>query len=114
MRSASSRMRGRAGASFGLPLPRLPEAERERIRGAGALARSKSSGDRRGKDLDARGRQRTSGNLSLLSELRFDSRFVIEGWPGVTAVPLGAFADPQFPAPKFSVYEHRNTVGQPC
>jgi hypothetical protein len=30
-----------------------------------------------------------------------------EGWPGVTAVPLGAFADPAFPSPKFSVYEHR-------
>ena len=33
--------------------------------------------------------------------------YVIEGWPNVTAVPLGAFADPEFPAPKFSVYEHR-------
>jgi hypothetical protein len=33
--------------------------------------------------------------------------YVIEGWPGVTAVPVGAFADPGFPAPKFSVYEHR-------
>ena len=33
--------------------------------------------------------------------------YVIEGWPGVTAVPLGAFADPGFPAPRFSVYEHR-------
>jgi hypothetical protein len=33
--------------------------------------------------------------------------YVIEGWPGLTAVPLGAFADPAFPAPKFSVYEHR-------
>jgi len=33
--------------------------------------------------------------------------YVIEGWPGVTAVPLGAFADPGFPAPGFSVYEHR-------
>lgn len=33
--------------------------------------------------------------------------YTIEGWPGVTAVPLGAFADPAFPAPKFSVYEHR-------
>ena len=30
-----------------------------------------------------------------------------EGWPGVTAIPLGAFADPAFPAPLFSVYEHR-------
>ncbi|PSH64795.1 aldehyde-activating protein [Phyllobacterium brassicacearum] len=35
---------------------------------------------------------------------------IIEGWPGVTAVPLGAFADPSFPAPKFSVYEHRKHV----
>jgi hypothetical protein len=33
--------------------------------------------------------------------------YIIEGWPGVIAVPVGAFADPTFPAPKFSVYEHR-------
>ena len=33
--------------------------------------------------------------------------YVIEAWPGVVAVPLGAFADPGFPAPRFSVYEHR-------
>ena len=33
--------------------------------------------------------------------------YTIDGWPGVTAVPLGAFADPQFPGPAFSVYEHR-------
>lgn len=31
----------------------------------------------------------------------------IEGWEGVTAIPVGAFADPGFPAPKFSVFEHR-------
>ncbi len=33
--------------------------------------------------------------------------FRIEGWEGVTAVPVGALADPDFPAPKFSVFEHR-------
>lgn len=33
--------------------------------------------------------------------------YIIEGWPGVTAIPVGAFADPAFPAPRFSVYEHR-------
>ncbi|WP_420347202.1 GFA family protein [Pelagibius sp.] len=33
--------------------------------------------------------------------------YVIEGWPGVTAIPVGAFADPDFPRPNFSVYEHR-------
>ncbi|MEQ9316276.1 MAG: GFA family protein [Henriciella sp.] len=33
--------------------------------------------------------------------------YVIEGWPGVTAVPVGNFTDLDFPAPKHSVYEHR-------
>ena len=33
--------------------------------------------------------------------------YVIEGWPGVIAIPVGNFADPAFPAPKFSVWEHR-------
>jgi hypothetical protein len=27
--------------------------------------------------------------------------------PDLVAVPVGAFADPKFPAPKFSVYESR-------
>ena len=31
----------------------------------------------------------------------------IEHIPEVIAIPLGAFADPDFPAPKFSVYESR-------
>ena len=33
--------------------------------------------------------------------------YTIEGWPGVTAIPVGVFADPDFPAPRYSVYEHR-------
>ena len=33
--------------------------------------------------------------------------YVIEGWPGVTAIPVGAFVDSDFPPPRFSVYEHR-------
>jgi hypothetical protein len=33
--------------------------------------------------------------------------YQVEGWPGLTAVPIGAFADQNFPHPKFSVYEHR-------
>lgn len=33
--------------------------------------------------------------------------YIIEGWPGLTAIPVGAFADPNFPKPRFSVYEHR-------
>jgi hypothetical protein len=33
--------------------------------------------------------------------------YVINAMPGVTAVALGAFADPAFPRPRFSVYENR-------
>lgn len=31
----------------------------------------------------------------------------IDSMPGVIAVPVGAFADPTFPSPTFSVYEDR-------
>jgi hypothetical protein len=27
------------------------------------------------------------------------------GWPGTIGIPVGAFADPEFPGPDFSVYE---------
>ena len=33
--------------------------------------------------------------------------YEIEGMPGLVAVPMGAFADPDFPPPRFSVYEAR-------
>lgn len=33
--------------------------------------------------------------------------YTIEGWPGVTAVPYGAFAGTDLPAPGYSVYENR-------
>jgi hypothetical protein len=33
--------------------------------------------------------------------------FTIDALPGLVAIPLGAFADPAFPAPQFSGYEVR-------
>lgn len=33
--------------------------------------------------------------------------FQIQQMPEVTAIPVGAFAEPDFPAPTFSVYEER-------
>ena len=33
--------------------------------------------------------------------------YVNESMPGVTAIAIGAFADPNFPPPRFSVYEER-------
>ena len=31
----------------------------------------------------------------------------IDAMPGLIAIPIGAFADPTFPAPRYSVYENR-------
>lgn len=33
--------------------------------------------------------------------------YTIDSMPGLIAVPIGAFADPDFPSPTFSVYEER-------
>ena len=33
--------------------------------------------------------------------------YTAEGLEGFIAVPVGAFADPKFPSPTFSVYEER-------
>jgi hypothetical protein len=33
--------------------------------------------------------------------------YVIDALPGLVAVPIGAFADPTFPQPTFSIYESR-------
>jgi hypothetical protein len=33
--------------------------------------------------------------------------YATENMPGVTAIPIGAFADPAFPSPEYSVYEGR-------
>lgn len=33
--------------------------------------------------------------------------YSLEGYPDVVAIPVGAFADPSFRAPSFSVYEER-------
>ena len=33
--------------------------------------------------------------------------YVLDKFPGLIAIPIGAFADPSFPAPRFSVWEER-------
>ena len=33
--------------------------------------------------------------------------YTLEGYPESVAIPVGAFADPSFPAPSVSVYEER-------
>lgn len=37
--------------------------------------------------------------------------YLLDATPGLVAVPVGTFADPDFPQPHVSVYEVRNTAG---
>ena len=54
-----------------------------------------------------------AGDSGALATFRFCATcgatvtYVSAGMPGVTAIAVGAFADPNFPAPAFSVYEER-------
>lgn len=54
-----------------------------------------------------------TGDAGSRATFRFCTRcgstvsYSSDGMPGMIAVPVGAFADPAFPAPRISVYEER-------
>ena len=50
-------------------------------------------------------RQRQSPDLPLLSEVRLHRLLGGTSFPGLVAVAIGTFADPNFPAPTVSVWE---------
>lgn len=55
-------------------------------------------------------RHADSGNLAtyrFCPDCGSTIAYEVESFPGLIAVPLGAFADPHFPPPRFSVWEHR-------
>ena len=90
LRPASRRMPGRAGARFRACWPDAQAAVSGRF---SVWARTADSGHKVA--------------YRFCPDCGSTLTYVIEGWPGVTAIPLGAFADPSFPPPRFSVSEHR-------
>lgn len=53
------------------------------------------------------GKSGATGTFRFCPECGSTVTYVIDAMPGVTAIAVGAFADPDFPAPKFSVFESR-------
>ena len=47
------------------------------------------------------------GVFSFCPECGSTLHYVLDKFPDVIAIPIGAFADPTFPPPKFSVWESR-------
>lgn len=63
-------------------------------------------------DGDSRSYQRR-GDAGATATFRFCGTcgatvwYTLDAMPGMIAVPVGAFADPSFPSPRFTVYEAR-------
>jgi hypothetical protein len=53
------------------------------------------------------GDEGTRGTFRFCPECGSTVYYTAEGLEGFIAVPVGAFADPKFPSPTFSVYEER-------
>ena len=86
----------------------MQKALGELLRGAGALAGG--AGDRRGplEKLGEHRRQRQPHHFHFCPDCGSDVHYEIEGkFDGLIAIPLGAFEDPYFASPRFSVWEER-------
>jgi hypothetical protein len=88
-------------------LPCLPAPDGERIQLPGAVSRG-AGANRRGVQRirpfsDAGG----AATFSFCPECGATVFYKTEAQPELIAVPVGAFADPEFPAPKVSVWEER-------
>ena len=82
----------RSGSAFSAQA-RWPE---DQVRMTGAYREWSKIGDSGGR-----------GTFRFCPECSATLAYVIDRMPGLVAIPIGAFADPHFPAPAFSVYEAR-------
>src|SRR4051794_32382688 len=104
MRAALGDLQRRAGAGLGLPLPGMQAAQRQRLQLQCAIPRSRR--DDRG-TLEAIPPNRRRGQplpLSLLSDCGTTVHYRMDTQPGLIAIPVGAFADLDFPQPFQSFY----------
>lgn len=107
LRPAAGGLLRRARPGLRLPLPRLSEAVRQCVFRTGALARGQVTLHGQAKTWERVADSRGLVTYRFCGECGSRVAYTNDGWPGLVAVPLGAFADPAFPAPKHSVYEHR-------
>ena len=91
----------RTGSAFGIQA-RFP---REKVAIAGRSTRYVRTGD-----------SGSHASFHFCPDCGATVHYELEGVPDAIAVPVGAFADPGFPAPKVSVYEARRHawVGMPA
>lgn len=59
------------------------------------------------KTFTLRGDEGGIGTFRFCPECGVTVAYAIDAMPGLLAIPVGTFADPQFPPPAYSVYEER-------
>lgn len=107
MRRAPRDVRRRARARVGVSLPRVPTANRQPVRPAVAVARRARDDHRPIDDVRARRRRRHAHRVPLFPTCGATVYYELDAMPGMIAVPVGAFADPAFPPPTWSIYDAR-------
>jgi len=59
------------------------------------------------KEFERTGDEKTKTTFRFCPNCGAPVYYTLSGIEGAVAIPVGAFADPSFPAPSFSVYEER-------
>jgi hypothetical protein len=104
LRKAHRRHARRAGPHFRLPLPGLPEAHRQCVRGEARFAAKDVVVAGESREYTRVGDEGTSARFRFCPECGATVFWWLDAVPGMVVIPVGAFADPQFPPPRVSVY----------
>jgi hypothetical protein len=88
-------------------LSELSEAQREFVRRAGQMARRKVAITGKFAEFVRRGDNGSACTFRFCTDCGGTIAYSHDGMPDLTAIPVGAFADPAFQPPGYSVYEAR-------
>ena len=107
LREAQLNDAGRTRSNIGLPLSSMPTAHREHFRCAGSVLEQQRRYQGSEQQYVRTGDSGKKITSHFCSECGSTVYYQLNDQPDVIAVPVGAFADPEFPPPRVSVWESR-------
>jgi len=97
----------RASPRIRLSLSRVPAPHGQRLRCSGAISSECGIYQRKLEAVRPRRRRRRSSHVQLRPNCGSTVYYTVKGGEESIAIPVGPFAEPSFPVPRFSVYEDR-------
>jgi hypothetical protein len=107
LRPAERPRRRRAGAHIHLPLPGLPAPHRQPFANQARFRREDVTLSGASTAYARVGDSGGHATFHFCPRCGATVYFMLEGLADIVAIPVGAFADPGFPAPMVSIYEER-------